>query len=506
MNRLPLWLDNPIFVKHARSKLRPMQIIPALAIIMLIALGIVMIGYQYDKLKGGGTFGVLMALQSIILGIVGASQVGGSVSKARESGIFEFHRVAPMSPLSVTLGFFFGAPVREYLMFAATLPFSLICVLAGRPSPQGFVQLMVPLVLSAWALHALALLNSLIWKPTKSGAKALVGIVLFIMFFSGGMAAGFSQAAVTVDETPTLHFFSLQLPWLVVLAIDLVPAIGFLMLASTRKIASERAHALSKPQAIACLATAQFLLLGSLWDIDEYAYYALGLLYATMAAAIVLTITITPNVGEYTKGVRKAVRQGGRHPSAWSDRGLNRLALVCFCAFVLIGPTLAWRGIEEPAPWVSQRGDVSYSLPIAIGVFVVAYFGLALQFFQLRFGKRGTTFLALFLFVAWILPLLVGSIAAAGSGGPGNNQAKIGAVLASLSPVAGIALSAGLATEIPHQAVQAAALMPAIAFAFLFNNLVVRARRKIDVEINPETPKPTPDPLAEPVPAAVEVG
>jgi len=448
-----------------------------------------------------------MALQSIILGVVGAAQVGGSVSRARESGIFEFHRVSPMSPLSVTLGFFFGAPVREYLMFAATLPFSLICVAAGRPSWQGFFQLMVPLLLSAWTLHALALLNSLIWKPSKSGAKALVGIVLFILFFSGGLAASFTQAAVTVDQDPTLMFYSLRLPWLVVLAIDLLPAIGFLMLASTRKIASERAHALSKPQAVACLAAGQLLLLGNLWDIEWFGYYALGILYATMAAAIVLTVTVTPNLGEYTKGVRKAVREGGRHPSAWSDRGLSRPALACFCAVVLIGPTLAWQAIEERAPWVSQRGEASYSLPIAIGVFVVAYFGLALQYFQLRFGKRGTTFLALFLFAAWVLPLVVGMIAVAGGGaGPGSAQAVVGAVLASLSPVAGIALSAGLANMLPHQAIQAAALMPAIAFAFLFNNLVVRARRRIDREVNPDLFKtPEADPLAEEKPVAVEV-
>ncbi len=501
MNRLALWLDNPILIKHVRSRLRRMQLISSVAVVVIIALCIVMLGYSYDKLSGGGAFGGLMALQSIILGVVGASQVASSVSRARESGIFEFHRASPMPAPAVTLGFFFGAPIREYALFAVTLPFSLICVAMGRPSPIGFVQLMVPLVLTAWALHALALFNSLVWKPSKSGARGLIGVILFVVFFSGSMFTGFSRAAALIDESPTLGFFWFQLPWLVVLALDLFPAIGFLLTAASRKIASERAPALTKPQAIACLVTGQFLLVGTLWNVGWFGYYALGVLYSTMAAAFVLTLTITPNLGEYTKGVRKAVRAGRSHPSPWSDRGLNRLALVCLCASVLVGPTVAWQVIEKPAPWASQMGEVSYSLPIAIGVFVVAYFGLALQYFQIRFGKRASIFMALFLFAAWILPLLVGSIAAAGAARSGGS-AVVGEILASLSPIAGIALSAGFANTATdaHQAVQAAALVPAIVFAFLFNNLVVSARRRIDAEVHPVASGPAPDPLRDPEP------
>ena len=57
------------------------------------------------------------------------------MGKARESGILDFHRVSPMAPAAVVLGFFFGAPIREYLLFAATLPFSMICVYKGPAEP-----------------------------------------------------------------------------------------------------------------------------------------------------------------------------------------------------------------------------------------------------------------------------------------------------------------------------------------------------------------------------------
>lgn len=219
MNRLALWLDNPILVKHARSRLRRMQVLPAVAVVMIIALSIVLMGYQYDRLAGGGTYGGLMLLQSVILAVMGASQIAVAVGKTRESGILDFHRASPMSPTALTLGFYFGAPIREYLMFAATLPFSLICVFMGRPSPLGFVQLMVPLVLAAWVMHAIALLNALAGRGKKSGVGGIIGLVLFLLFGGSSLFYGFTRAAVFVDEPHSLGFYWINLPWLSVLCL-----------------------------------------------------------------------------------------------------------------------------------------------------------------------------------------------------------------------------------------------------------------------------------------------
>ncbi len=510
MDRLALWLDNPILVKHARSRFRRMQVLPAVAVVMILAMSIVVLGYQYDRLAGGGTYGGLMLLQSVILGVMGASQVAASVGKARETGILDFHRVSPMSPTALTLGFYFGAPIREYLLFLATLPFSLVCVLSGRPSPLGFVQLMVPLVLSAWVMHAIALLNALAGRGKKSGVGGLVGLVLFLIFGGSSLFYGFTRAAVFVDEPHALGFYWFDLPWLAVLALDLAPVIGFFLLASTRKMASERAHLLSKPQALACLGTGAFLLVGGFWKIDFFGYWTLVALYILIGGAIVMTATVTPTLDEFAKGIRKAAKEGRKYPSAWSDRGLNRVVVFCLCGVVLVAPTLIWRAVEEPATWASQRGPVSYSLPIAIGVLVVAYFGLSLQYFQLRFGRRGATVFAFFLFSVWLLPLVFGAISAASaarSWGPGSPPDVRSAALASLSPIFGIATSSGVGGETAgHDAVRAAALVPALVFALLFNNLVTSTRRKIEKETHPEAARPTeapvkpePDEMAEPV-------
>jgi hypothetical protein len=500
MNRLALWLDNPILVKHARSRLRTMQLLSSIAVVMVLGLTIVLLGYAYNGLNGGQTFGGLMTLQMVILGIMGASQVGASVAKARDSGILDFHRASPMPPFSEALGFFFGAPIREYLMFAATLPFSVVCVFMGRPSVLGSIQLLGSIVLAAWTLHAIALLNALAGKGGKSANRGVVGLALLLIFGGGWMVAGFFQLASGIDENPLGHFFELPLPWLLVLAVDLLPFIGFLMLASTRKLASERAHSLSKPQAIGALATVAVLMLGGLWKLDVGFYCTLVVLYALILVSIVLAAVMTPSLDEFSKGVRKAAKEGGKYPSAWSDRGLNRISLFCLCGIVLVTSTVAWRTIERPVPWLLQQVSVSYSLPIAIGVLVVAYFGLALQFFQLRFGKRGATFLALFLLVAWLLPLACGAISAASyehKRTPDSPPDTWSPAIASLSPIFGLTVSSGVANITGLDQARVTALMPALIFALLFNNLVTATRRRIEKEIHP-APAPAPAPAPEP--------
>jgi hypothetical protein len=507
IHQIMLWLDNPILIKHCRSRLRQMHLLPSIAVVMILALSIVLLGYQYDRLGGGGTFGSLMMLQAVILAIMGASQIGSSISKARESGILDFHRVTPMSPFSMALGFFFGAPIREYLMFAATLPFSIACVVMGRPSVVGFFQLLVPLVIGSWTLHAMALLNALAGKSGKSGARGMIGLTIFLIFGGGYLIWGFISATNAVDSSPTGTIFGIDLPWLVILAIDLFPVIGFFLVASTRKLASERAHPLSKPQAIACLATGATLILGGTWGIQTEFFWTFAVLYLLMMGSIVMISAVTPGLDEFAKGIRKASKEGRKYPSAWSDRGLNRMTVFSLCLVVLTASTICWKMIETPVTWATQPNPGSYSLPIAIGVLVVAYFGLSLQFFLLRFGKRGSVFFALFLFTAWLVPLVCGAIAAAGHAQnrtPDTPPDIWSPAIASLSPIAGIIFSSGFTEITGLTEARACALIPALVFALLFNNLVTSTRRRIQRQIHPDEtfkakPKPEPDELVEPV-------
>jgi hypothetical protein len=483
MNMLTAWLDNPLFVKHLRSRLRRAQFVPPAVVVGVICICISYAGYQLNYFKNGWAFGWLLGLQGVLLSIMGASQVASAVGGARESGILDFHRVSPVPPLAVTLGFFFGAPIREYALVGMTLPFTLICAADDSPSPRGVLESMVVLLLSSWILHAVALLLSLSSKKPKAGTRGIIGLMVFL--FIMGNSVGFwrlGRAVSFLGETPTSQFYSLELPWLVAVLLYGLPALFFLMLASVRKMRSERAHMLTKPQAVACMATFSFLLLGGLFGQVDSMGMTLVPVYMLAAFACLLIMTITPNLGEFTKGVRRAEREGRRSIRWTDDMGLNRVAALMLSAFVLIIPTAAWYMVEAAAPFQArgwQPEAPNYSIPIATAVLTVAYFGFALQFFLLMAPKRGTSLMGLFILAVWILPLVFGSIL--GVSGAGN---EFGTFVVSLSPVVGIATSSNIGPQTGTIALKGAALCPALLFALLFNNAVTWARRRAIAQIH----------------------
>lgn len=485
MNRWARWLDNPILVKHLRSRLRKAQFFSWLAVVLTLCLISSWAGWVLNGYTNGWAFGAILSIQAVILVVVGAAQIASAIGGARESGILDFHRVSPLTPLEVALGFFFGAPIREYVLFAVTLPFALFCVTMGAPDFPGLLQCLFVLVLAAWVCHALALLGALTTLRTKRGG---IGIVLLCVFFGGPLLSGFSRTAFLLGQSPQIEFFGLPLPWYVFATLYLVPALVFLMLSSVRKMRSERAHPFSKPEAIACLLTMSVLLLGGVWSLGEVPYLVLVFLYTQVVLAMILTVTFTPTAAEYIKGIRRAEKLGQKRPRSWEDLAPNRLALFLLCGIVLVGSTMAWRWVEVPnANRFFADPEHSYSLPIAIGVLTVAYFGLAMQFFYFQFPHRGLALacLGLFLFLVWIVPLLIGVVVLAA--GWGENASWF---VLSMSPLVGMATSSGVETlrKVP----QLGAVLPAVGFALVFQRLLTSAKRRLERLVRPPQPQPGP--------------
>jgi hypothetical protein len=205
------------------------------------------------------------------------------------------------------------------------------------------------------------------------------------------------------------------------------------------------------------------------------------MLYLLVISAILLLLIVTPNRAEYGKGLWRARKQGLPHLPWWDDLSLNRVFLVVVCAVVLVTATVASNGTGEPPASGFARASLPGSFPLAIaaGVLVVAYVGLAHQYFAIGFGARSSIYFSLFLFLAWLVPLLAGVIVAIGSIGSASDFEQLSTVIVGLSPVAGIGLIAAVNRVEPYRvAAQAAAITPALLFVFLFNSLLVAARRR----------------------------
>ena len=211
-------------------------------------------------------------------------------------------------------------------------------------------QLEAALLLTTWVVHALVMLGCLTRKkPRGSIQGTIVTIVLLLIFGTYGSIGFYNGAHWLLDEGLRLNFFGARIPWLAWLLIYALPALGFLGLAAARKMKADRAHAYTKPEALACMATLTVLLLGGLWRVARLLPEAfpdeptpsdvimLAAIYALALAATILSVSITPGAGEYVKGVRRALRDGRRRPGIWEDAGSNRVALFALAALVLVG-------------------------------------------------------------------------------------------------------------------------------------------------------------------------
>jgi hypothetical protein len=479
-DRLLESFDNPIFIKHARSRLRRQALAAGAVVVVVLCMCIVWAGYENDALLNGRAFEWLLILQGVIIIIMGASQVSAAVGGARQSGILDFHRVSPLTPTELTLGFFFGAPIREYLLFACTLPFATLFIAYGVPTVHRFIELTIFLVAIAWVFHGLALLNALIMKGQRSARGAVGVVVFFVIIFINSLRMGRIFPSVGLfDEDARLTFFKASLPWLTVVLIYVGALLFFIYLAARRRMGEERIHPFSKPQAIAALTALSVLLLGGIWQREKNGVLEIVVLYLLVVAALLVLLMVTPTKAEYLKGLWRAKRQGRANLSWWDDLSLNRVMLAISCAIILVAATIGRSVLQDETsgPNAFRRSGGNYPLAIATGVLVVAYFGLAVQYFVLRFGRRGVTYFALFLFLAWLVPLVTGTILAMASFRSDGGVAS--QVSFALTPIAGIGMvAAETGDESLQTATQGPAITPALLFTFLFNGLLITARRK----------------------------
>jgi hypothetical protein len=472
MRRFRDWLDNPILVKHIRSRLRKAQLLPAGLVVLVLTLLIGWMGSVTGGFDSGSTWTWTLSLQGVILVILGASQVATTVASVRESGILDFHRISPLHPAAIALGFFFGAPIREYVLYALTFPLALACVSRGVPDFGQFLQFIMLTLLVAWTFHALAMIATLITrKPTRGNAIGVVALLFIFGFNVFGVAA---RGADRFVDDPNLPFFGAPIHWLPFAALYLVPIIIFALMASTRKVRSDRLNPLSKPQALVFQVVATVLVLGGLWTAGDPTVVAVLVMYLLVGCGLFLALTITPKAGDYARGQRRAVRLGRHHLPFWHDLALNRAALAVMCLLVLTGVSIGWNAIGTREP---QLG--SFSLAIAVGVLTVGYFGLMYQTFTLIAPKRAGVLQALALFLLWVVPMLIVAIAAAA-----NLPSEPSSFITGLSPITGLG-ALGAATRLPDAVrnvdlIRMGAIIPAITLPIVFNNLVVRQRRKID--------------------------
>ena len=485
MRNLLAWLDNPLLIKHIRTRLRRPMLVQSIVVLGAVT------GMAVFWDIAAGTFPSEWLgysnwiVQGVLLGLMGTNQVVSSVGSARESGILDFHRISPEEPRSVTLGFFLGAPIREDVLFVLTLPVTLL-VMAAWVQPMKNVPLvdwfqgLIAVLLLSWLLQAVGMLSALTSaKASKSWTGIQVVVVIAGLYLFGLVIPFLSRGFRGMDpayEAWDIQYFGFEVPWALGLALFTVPLTFFALIASVRKFRSERIPALSKLESLGFVTTAAVSLLGYFWG---YRDTFIPFVYLLVLAGLIGSLSISPRAGEYGRGVRRAGRQGRRHLPFWDDLALGRVILGLICTVILIAGTVGRAFLRNTISGVGGLGASTLSVPIA--VLTVAVFGLGFQYFRLRSPGRAGSLMAMSIFLLWVVPgILWGIVEATGLG---SSYPMLPPILAGISPWTGLAAISAMPSEEGRSYAQIAALIPALGLPFLLNTLITSQHRRIDKEM-----------------------
>lgn len=470
---VPFWMiwANPIVRRYARSRLRPVGLGVWALLVVLIA------GFIFFTARAGGTYRArmdivdaarlplipLLFLQGVILFGLATGQVAGAMTAEADEGVLDYQRLAPMTPLAKVVGYLFGLPIREWVLFAATMPFSIYSMWQGQVPLATGLQLYSVFVVAGVLYHLTGLLAGTVMKNRRWAFLSSMGLV-FLLYTVIPQAAKFGlvyfkyvtimpvveecyphlleRNAGALIETyqaivPLARFFGLNFPQGVFTLLSQAVLILLMVTMLWRRWRRAESHLLGKTGAVLTFGWVQLVLLGNslplidtgelfpsrelarrfgriaqidpmTWSPDPgEALVMVGLFgVVSLMALWWMTLLITPNAEGQLRGWRRA-RKKGRTSLPFAADPATGVPWV----LVMIGMA-AWGWDVFTRTLIDSRWFPGYDLapwtPWAFTL-VLATGGLGFHALLEGKGKRATGLVTI---LAGVLPLMVGTVLA----------------------------------------------------------------------------------------------
>jgi hypothetical protein len=504
-----LW-RNPILRRFLRTRLRPRPLGASLLIVLLMTGFIFTIARTIGKsqieyhrsvaqeaiaegrpVPGGLTLTMesvermsllpLLAVQGFLLFVIGTGQVAGGMTADADEGTMDYMRLSPMTPLAKVLGYLFGLPVREWLLFAATLPLTAWGIWKGAVPWENWVPVYAVLLTAAVLYHLTGLTAGTVLRNRRwaflvsmGGVFLLYTVIpqlanLGLVYFEyltimpvvmenlpGFLPQSAGMALRMVRELePDVRFFGLGLPeavFTVFSQLVLCFTFGFMLWRRWRRSES---HLLGKVWATGLAGWIQVVLLGCAlplispgllffsrrfmsqfggrvgrltpWEPSLSEAAAMIALYGTvtMLAVVLLAVMVSPSRETQKTGLRRALRiTAGKVPFFSDEAGALPFAVV-----MALAGAAGW--------WVfAQRITGSHWFP---GVELPGWTPLAFASVMLTasllsvllYELRGTKGLFLAMVFGGVVPLLAGAVMVAA----GRDVSAASVWVISLSPL-----------------------------------------------------------------------
>lgn len=458
---------NPIFRRYCQSRLRLRGLGVALLIAILIA-GFIFfmsrtIGMHRAHLSVAdaerGAVIPLLVFQMLILFVLGTAQVSGGMTAETDEGVIDYQRLIPMSPLSKVLGYLFGLPVREYVMFAVTLPFTAWALWKGEVAASTWMPLYAVIFTSSLTYHLTGLVTGTVVKNRRWAFLISIGFVfclytvvpqmarfglVFFKYltmtpvFQESLPSILPKTAAAIVATgqklvPEAKFFNLGFPEAVFTVFCQGGLILTFLVMLCRRWRRTESLLLGKIWAAGFFIWVQILLLGNAlpliepgnlfpsreisrrvldwsgWAPKTWEAVAMSGVYgfATLLLLFAMTHIITPSAEIQIRGWRRVRKEGRASLPVLSD------AATAFGWVIIMALAGAGGWFIFTQALVESRWFPGHDVPLQVfGFFTIAMLSSGLGFHALLEAKGGRT-VGLAVILVGIVPLMIGAVLSA---------------------------------------------------------------------------------------------
>jgi hypothetical protein len=265
--------DNPEFIRHLRSQMRPARTTTAAIVSAVVCSLTILLFYTGSDSANNPTssmemrqsaYATLLIMQSLVLCLWCLSSCGQAVNSERNLKTFDFLRTTRLTAAEILIGMLFGSPIMAYFAVSCTLPFTLVLGWYSGFSLIAMIVTYVMLLILAAFLSLAGLTISLLTDRQRSGsAIALLFVLLGWPAMTMLIAAsddtrfpGFSAIAIVPGLLPLYHtsllgiqgvrnfarvpFFSVEVPSLFVSLVLYLTIGAWLTLILLRNLKKDR--------------------------------------------------------------------------------------------------------------------------------------------------------------------------------------------------------------------------------------------------------------------------
>ncbi len=176
---------NPLILRYSRSRLRRQTLIGSIVATLIITAFIFFTSHwsgtnQLELTESSAArlpILPLLMMQGFILFFIGTGSVASGMTAEEDEGVIDYQRLTPMTPISKVIGYLLGLPIREWLLFFLTLPFSAWCFWKGQISWSVFAELYTVVITTGLLYHMTALLAATVMKNRRLAFLGSMGLI-----------------------------------------------------------------------------------------------------------------------------------------------------------------------------------------------------------------------------------------------------------------------------------------------------------------------------------------